>query len=420
MLLAFTQQGFTQQTSTEAAQKRPQGKQGISEMAGLRTDLLFKDLTTSYEFPKSYHPILKDKMYDFESRKLALKEGTTDELHIQQKQEILTLEYDLWLKNQKRMLENAIATWEPISEQFDTYKDTERKDFIAYHFYLTIQEEEMTARILEEMNSLTTSQNLKNIGSDMHNRIAEGLVGSRYIFKTLHESGLDGAKKAIQQTMAEKMLNRLTNRKPLKLQEIDQAIINDAYTAGLEAEKQVSATALEKEIIEKAKIAGLDDQKTKALVDLVIKREVDLRNPRKADYSLVNLVNGRPMGPIQRINFQFAANVQKLITYKEYRTIFGDKFKQKVKDISKDEISVLTTLYEMNDDQKTALYKLIYKYHFHKKVIEVYLMHDRKTKKQRLTAAQYKFGKDYKELLQSFGFDTKDAQPLDNNTFQWN
>lgn len=174
-------------------------------------------------------------------------------------------------------------------------------------------------------------------------------------------------------------------------------------------------------LVERAKKAGLDNDRIDKFLDLIKEKEnalLEIKNSSK-DESVYGILES----PMQRTNtevkMEFAKNLADLISREEYLSILEEEIKKEGTKLATKEMDEVLKAHELTDDQKQKVYALIAHYYLNESVIRGYYVYDKKLKQQKLSALRFYFEKNYKKLMSSFGIELGTSKKANTNTFQY-
>lgn len=175
-------------------------------------------------------------------------------------------------------------------------------------------------------------------------------------------------------------------------------------------------------LVERAKKAGLDDDRIAKFLDLIVQKEkdfLDIKNSSK-DESVYGLLESPMQKTNTEVRMEFAKNLANLISKEEYLLILEDEISKQVgKFTEKEMIEVLKAHQELTREQKQKVYALMTQYYLNESVTKAYYVYDKKLKTQKLSALRFYFEKNYKKLMASFGIELGTSKKADMNTFQY-
>ncbi|MFD0989791.1 hypothetical protein ACFQ1R_06770 [Mariniflexile jejuense] len=174
-------------------------------------------------------------------------------------------------------------------------------------------------------------------------------------------------------------------------------------------------------LVERAKKAGLDNDRIIKFLDLIKQKEaalLEIKNSSK-DESIYGILESPMQKTNTEVKMEFAKNLANLISKEEYLSILEEEIKQAATKEATKEMNNVLKAHELTDDQKKKVYALIAHYYLNQSVTKAYYLYDKKLKEQKLSALRFYFEKNYKKLMESFGIELGISKKVDTNTFQY-
>lgn len=175
------------------------------------------------------------------------------------------------------------------------------------------------------------------------------------------------------------------------------------------------------ELVERARKAGLDDDRIAKFLDLIKQKEEALLEIKNAnsDESVYGVLESPLKKTNTEVRIEFAKNLADLISREEYLAILEEEIKKEAAKHARKEMAEVEKAHELTLEQKREVYAFIAHYHLNEAVIRGYYVFDKKLKKQKLTALKFYFEKNYKKLMEGFGIEIGASKKPNTNTFQY-
>lgn len=189
-------------------------------------------------------------------------------------------------------------------------------------------------------------------------------------------------------------------------------------------ERETDAEAKQK-FLDKAKKAGIPDEKINQILDLISKRGEELRaltaENKKANSTYSILEPGEQYSAKMRIvRNRYTKLINTSMTYPQYGSMMVDDFRDQANENSKIEfIQLIRANPSLTKDQQIKLYETIYNFHLNELLTTSYLSFDQTLQKPKLGSLRFDFEKTFGNICKEYNVKTTSDKDS-NNSFQWN
>lgn len=272
--------------------------------------------------------------------------------------------------------------------------------------------------IFQNLQNITKQDSFKALGESLINcRIKEAIAFDKRL-QDLDSISQGYAHKKIYDQLKTKFTKNTAGFEPLLLQ-VDYDLRTKGLQAGKEAQEDLRTEALKA----KALAAGLAEQRAQALVDLVDKKNADLKalkaDGSQGDDAFSDIFEDSTYDIKKRILKDFGEGLNNLVSKKEFGLIFKDRFVKKVKKDTKEELKTISEKYELDKAQLEKVHELVYAYFLNVALTEAYYKYDKPNQKQKMSVIRYHFEKSYKDLMDGFDIKVKDSKKQNDRTYKW-
>ncbi|SDW82720.1 hypothetical protein SAMN05444411_102257 [Lutibacter oricola] len=386
-----------------------------------KTDQFFSKYVGSREFPSGYLQALKGRLKGFQNglSYFDIKYAYNPDVLNDKRENIRKKRMDL-IKVQNDALRKSIWFWNFNNDNCNDLYINHKNLFIAYHFYLELDDLDgaLQTFVSKKIASLAESNKMINLATSVADCDAELIVEQfnqdPLIIKGLKEEIIDKVK--------EGLLQRLSERKPLiKRKSITNKInlknLIEKKRSEIEEKKKHQAIDV---LVDKAKKAGLDEDRVKEFVLLLEKKEKDMAvfryNKKNVSSDLMEVNSQKSM---QEIKKEFARDLAKLISKKEFAIILGNDLKVIADEKAAKELKKIAEKHELTETQYETISERVLLYYLNETIYNKYYFYDNQLLKQKLSGLKYHFEKDYKELMQNFEITIKNSKKAKKNKFQY-
>lgn len=176
---------------------------------------------------------------------------------------------------------------------------------------------------------------------------------------------------------------------------------------------------------DKAKKAGIPDEKVNQILVFISKRGEELRaltaENKKANSTYSILEPGEQYSAKMRIvRNRYAKLINTSMTYPQFGAMMVDDFRDQGHENSKLEfMQLIRSNPGLTKEQQVKLYDTIYNFHLNELLTTSYLSFDQTLQKPKLGSLRFEFEKTFASLCKEYNIKTASSNDA-NNSFQWN
>lgn len=393
------------------------------DLAKSNASLKFDYFLDQSSFPKNYHETLKRSFFEFEYDKTDVKLQFADRPHVKkQKLDSLITSFHIWKKLQFQTYNVAVKLWNKISLRYNFKNEIFKEKYIDYHFYLG----------LDANSEIEILEFVKSSESDLLNRAARKIAEKEANLvltkckglEKLDSIAINHADKKLYEFLESKALKKLESHSILTLKKDKLFYCQLALNAGNKKQDSLNSYKIEsknKAFISEAEALGIENEKANSILQLIDKRTNDLKVKPSQNNSdnMSELFNNTNSKTKQEIKNEFSQNLARLINKTEFAQLFGKEFTKNTLNKTQDKMNELSQIYDLTDEQASQIKSLAKTFYFNQEVIKAYFLFDKKLQKQKLSALNYRFVKNYQELMEALSLPINPVNKTSKRTFQW-
>ncbi|NJB82056.1 hypothetical protein [Wenyingzhuangia aestuarii] len=377
-------------------------------------------------FPVDYKQILLQKLENFNYQiQLIEKKFPFDFQEMQvRKQEIKTAKRN-FVQSEMNEIKKVLFFTQKKENDCTQLTKQQSSLYRDYHFYLLKDK----IKYKPELTTIINNKGFKNLKKKLTNcGVTKKIENTKIISK---QDSITQAKiiTQLQKEIKSKIDNTIDRLESLDInyRDIDAFLISKTIINKQKVNRaKRKEEDAEKSFYEKAQKAGLNNNKTERLLELIKERNEALTNYKQSQKqehqtALFSLTETSEIKKPFIIKKEFAQKLNDLLTYKEYISFVGQEFRKKSLNQAKKETKEIIGNKELSEEQIKELHKLIYLYHFNQNISKSYYAHDKQLLKQKLGVLTYRFEKEYQKLAKELELQpSQNSKKIDNRTFQWN
>ncbi len=386
-----------------------------------KTSTKYNELVTSYSFPTEHKKVLKSEIEKFEYSKVFYKRKyfLDDEARLAKWDE-LSLTFNEWRNKQKNAIRQSSKFWQDKVVPYGGFEKRDQDDFIAYHFYINLQENSEAYK--ERIMVLASSSSLKKAANALASLEAQRVVKSSGALAKLDSTSRNYAGKKLAEHLMQMLEGQLKKYQPLFLEKNTSFYKSIAVEFGKNRQAGMIKKAQKEEMFSRSKKGGLDNETTEKLWSLIQQREEDLellKESGKQNSGTAGLFENSSQKTKSQIKKAFAKSLAELISRKEFGVIFQSDFKQVIEEKTTEQMTALKEAHKLTEGQTAEIGKMVSTYYFNQAITEAYYSFDKPLKKQKLSVVRYHFEKKFKSLMDMYGFTVNPSSSTNNRTFEW-
>ncbi len=391
------------------------------EAVKLNTAKKINKLLLKYSFPNDYEKTLELHIADFEYNKELFKHKYTEDTR-KQKIDSLVLDFENWREFQILASEKATKLWRKIISKH-TIEDVYQQTYTNYHFYLAL--DNPSVLITSKIKALASGSSLKNLSKIIAKQEAKRVFSKCSALKKLDPIAKNYAGKELYNYLNSTILDKLASFSIIEMKRNSDVYCSYAHEKGKEKQTEIDSDSKQQEdesFVAKAIEIGLDAEKAHTILQLIKKRNDALEARKKAleeGDSMAELFENTDTKTKSEIKKEFAKNLSQLMNRKQFAALFGEVFMKNYQKKTSKKMQALQEIYTLSEEQITSIRKMIATFYFNEEVITAYYSFDKKLKKQKLSALRFRFEKDYKTLMDSYGLKAKTVKKAHQRTYQW-
>ncbi len=245
----------------------------------------------------------------------------------------------------------------------------------------------------------------------------------------LDQEAREEHKKYINDILKENLIAQGTNRQLFKFNsdsEIEKKSIKKAkelIVLAKEKGKEDDDLEMAELLKQKGESIEMDPEKISKVIALVRKRIKDLealKDEKKQTAGALEIYTADSKMTKLKVENEFSKKISNILNYKQFAVLFGDNFKKNIVKNSGAQTQIIFNSYdELTDKQKKEIKTLVYNYFYKEEILKNFYRYDKKLYKQKSKANQFRFEKNYTDLLKSYNIKAGDVKSINNNTFQW-
>lgn len=329
-----------------------------------------------------------------------------------------------FVRARNNAIQKAYFLWSIIEDGLLPAHLDLKSDFIAYHFFVEILKNEVSAPAQTELEKLLTTSETSLLPHAVAQEKAIKVCDNSNLILQQEQELIAQIREALTERFEQELQTRLSERKPLveSQKPISFAFIKSVVDIEKEAYKTAQKNKTFDALKARAEEAGLKPEKITQLIDLIKQRDADItaaKQPRNTSGStaLFGIHDRESVGDIEK---EFSAALSKLITRKEYAKILGGELRPLADKNAKKEIAQVLQRYDsLTEKQQKKLVERIRQYYFNETITTHYYRYNWQLQKQKLSGLRYYFEKDFKTLMDGFDVAISNSAKATNNDFQY-
>lgn len=315
--------------------------------------------------------------------------------------------------------ERANQLWTSVNIKYEDIDSSLEQIFVAYHFYIDVKSFEKSIPDVGILGDLISKDpSLGDLIKSLSEEISRDFCSFNPLVLRQDNMLINTIEKGLTSSLNKKIDTLRSKYEPLVSPSVfnTKSLREEAINI-IDREKEKSRRIVEGALITKSKKAGVSDKICDQLINLIRKKEQDLKLSKETNKVSVGayLFDIKITKSPSEIRKEFSKNVARLITKKEYSYILKEDLEFIAFPKAKSELNKISKIYNLNKDQTNLVSKKIYTYYFEQTVIENYYSHDTRLKKQKLSGLRYYFEKDFQKTMKDFNIRLEGAKPLNNN-----
>lgn len=398
--------------------------QNAKDTARSNASLKLDAFLAQYPFPENHHNSLERAFLEFESNLAVVEHKFADQPQIKiQKTDSLKRSYHKWRQDQSKAYNNALRTWKEMHVKYDLKAEIFKTKIFNYNFYSSLKNTSETE--ISKIENLAQSDLLKKATRIIARKEMQFLISQCKNLQNLDSVALKHAGKSLYIHLKSKIEDKLKTHAPMSLARTMFPRCQYALKVGRERQDSliVQKKKLERQtLISQAKALGIGTKKINTIIQLMDKRTNDLeaaKHPSKNAEAVSDLFETSQPKPRHQIKKEFAQDLATLINQTEFAKLFGKELTKSSLNKTQKKMNELSQFDGLTKKQAAQIKALVKPYYFNQEVIMAYFLFDKKLQRQKLSALNYHFEKDYQTLMKALKLPINPVKKTHKRTFQW-